>query len=69
MGIVRLEYERTTLYDTMTILIFKVDKQKQKLLGKKHFFEVGKQEVHVQFGCVIVVVMEFNVAKRIFRDF
>ena len=47
MGIMRLEYERTTLYYTMTILIFKVDKQKQKLLGKRYFFEVGKQEVHV----------------------
>ena len=43
MGIMRLEYERKTLYYTMTILIFKVDKVKQKLLAERYFFKVGKQ--------------------------
>ena len=43
----RLEYERKTLYYTVTILILKFDKKKQKLLEKRYFFEVGKQEVYV----------------------
>ena len=47
MGFIRLEYERTTVYYTGTILIFKVDKGKQKLLAGRYFFKVGKQGLGV----------------------